>query len=707
MREPLLQRHQFLGLLVAAALSASLLIACLLWSARQDALHAAQVTALNYARTLNVRLETSFRRADSILQTLVQATPVQALAPGGQAQFGQRLNGELDAMHSEFDEMIALRIIDRHGDQRYVSSASSTPAANYADRSFFSAYRSGGARGLLFSEVVMGRVSGQPTIVMTRPLIDANGQFYGAVLAPLDLSFFQTQFKKLDVGASGAIFLRRTDDGRLVLRSPRIDAEVNARMPAGHPIMRAVLAGQTESVDEYVAFTDGVKRISGTVAIQSFPFFLTVALSESDVLASWRRLAWLTGATWTVLMAALAALMWRLWRSDSERRSLTAQLRESQRIESIGTLAGGIAHDFNNILAVILGHAALAGDQLGPLHPAQASLGQIRKASTRARDLVQQILAFGRRQSQQLVNQPLQPLVQEAAEMLRCTLPASVRLDCKLPDVPLHVVADATQVQQVLMNLCTNAWHALSGEPGQIQIALQPFVVDGDPPMAVGGLAMGQYARLSVRDSGCGMDESTRARIFEPFFTTKPTGQGTGLGMSVVHGIVATHRGQIQVASELGRGTTVDVYFPVADERPAQAPQATANAPAPTQGGQGQRLVYIDDDEVVALLVEQLLHQDNYAVTTFAEGQTAIAAVEEAPHRYDLVITDFNMPGCSGIEVARRLRAIRPGLPVIISSGYITDELRQQAGEAGVRSVMQKQNTLEELTQLVRTTLQA
>ena len=706
---PLLRRRHVLALLMLAALIATLPIAYLLWSARQDALQSAQVTALNYARTIDVRLDATLRRADSILQELTQLTPTEALAPQGEQQFAERLNATLDSNLRGFEELIALRIIDAQGDQRYVSAASTAAAVNYADRSFFKAYGSDPQVGLLFSEVVTGRVSKRPVMVITRPMRDAQRRFYGAALAPMDLGFFQQQFMKLDIGENGAVFLRRSDNGLMVLRWPQIDAEVNKPMPPTHPIWLAVKSGQRESVNKYLAFTDGVQRISGTVVVEGYPFFLTVALSEADVLASWRRMALLTGLTWSALLALMATLMWRLWRSDRERSSLETQLRESQRIEALGTLAGGIAHDFNNILAAILGNVALARDDLDGGHPAHASLEQIRKASSRARDLVQQILAFGRRQPHALVNQPLQPLVKEAMALLRSTLPASVALDSMLADEPLHALADATHMQQVLMNLCTNAWHALQGEPGRIVVGLEPVQVGtADVALLGNGLAPGRYAHLWVQDSGCGMDTATQARIFEPFFTTKPTGQGTGLGLSVVHGMVAAHHGAIRVDSAPGQGTTMHLYLPATDP----APPALAPVPAPDRtpgllAGGDRHVLYVDDDEVIVLMVERLLVQAGYRVTVFTDGQEAVAAVRAKPSAFDLVVTDYNMPGFTGLDVARAVASIRSDLPVVISSGFISEDLQRQAAAAGARSLMHKQNTLEELTQLVHRLLAA
>jgi CheY-like chemotaxis protein len=314
---------------------------------------------------------------------------------------------------------------------------------------------------------------------------------------------------------------------------------------------------------------------------------------------------------------------------------------------------------------------------------------------------VQQILAFGRRQPHALVNQPLQPLVDEAVALLRSTLPASVGLQCTLAPQPLHVMADATQMQQVLMNLCTNAWHALQGRAGQITIGLEAVDVVADMARADGGsLSAGRHAHLWVEDNGIGMDAATRARIFEPFFTTKPTGQGTGLGLSVVHGILAAHRGSIRVDSQPGQGTTVHLYFPVVDAAPEAAPPS--ETAADTSQGAGQQVIYVDDDEVIVLMVERLLTQAGYRVTTFHDGRAAVAAVEAHPQAFDLVVTDFNMPGFTGMDVAHALAAIRPDLPVVISSGYVTEDLQRQATAAGVRSLMQKQNTLEELARLVQ-----
>lgn len=385
--------------------------------------------------------------------------------------------------------------------------------------------------------------------------------------------------------------------------------------------------------------------------------------------------------------------------AEVARNELKSQLRESQKMESIGTLAGGIAHDFNNILGAILGNLELARDELGPEHPALRSLEQINKASLRARDLVQQILAFSRRQQHELVVQPLNPILQETLALLRSTLPAMIDVHLDLPATPIYVNTDATQMQQVLMNLCTNAWHSLSGNSGRIEVGLAERLLDAAAGQALGVLPAGRYAHIWVIDTGTGMDAPTRERIFEPFFTTKAVGKGTGLGLSVVHGIVTAQRGAISVTSALGKGTTVDLYFPVCE--PQAASSVETHAAAELAHGHGEHVLYVDDDEVVRLVVERLLLRAGLRVDATATVSEAHVALAAAPTAFDIIVTDYNMPGSSGLDLAREVARLRPGLPVVITSGYVSDELRRGAGEAGVRHLLQKQNLFDELVPLV------
>lgn len=381
--------------------------------------------------------------------------------------------------------------------------------------------------------------------------------------------------------------------------------------------------------------------------------------------------------------------------AEAARLELESQLREAQRIESLGTLAGGIAHDFNNILGAIMGNVVLASEELGPAHPARESLDEIGRSSVRARELINQILAFSRRQAQQLVNQPLQPVIEETIRLLRATLPASVHFD--LPPVPETLCAriDATQLTQVLINLCTNAWHAMKDGAGHIGITLDEVECDDDPGADADAPPPGRYVRIRVRDDGCGMDAATQARAFEPFFTTKPVGSGTGLGLAVVHGIVKAHHGAISVTSAIGTGSVFEVLLPAVD---GAAPAAIA-PPAPAAGatGNGRHVLYLDDDESMVLMVTRFLRKRGFRVSGFEVAADALAALAADPDDFDLVVTDFNMPKASGLDVARAIAQIRPALPVVITTGYISEALRDGARRAGVRELLYKPNSVEEL----------
>ena len=390
-------------------------------------------------------------------------------------------------------------------------------------------------------------------------------------------------------------------------------------------------------------------------------------------------------------------------RAERQRQVLEAQLRETHKLQAIGTLAGGIAHDFNNILGAILGNLALAQQEIEPGHAAQARLEQVRKAGGRARSLVQQILAFSRRQPHDLVVQPLQPVLEETIALLRTTLPASVVLEARLSPEPLWVNADATQIQQVLMNLCTNAAFAVRQVVGRLEVGLEHLTLPQHPtPPAVPGPS-GDCAHLWVRDNGVGMDDATRARIFEPFFTTRGAAEGTGLGLSVVHGIVAEHGGSITVESAPGMGSVFRVLLPLAahSDDTLEAPRPGMFAPR----GEGQHVLYVDDDEMMVVMVRGLLESAGYRVSTCHNALGAVTSLREAPASFDVVVTDYNMPQTSGLEVARAARAIRPDLPVIISSGYLSEELRAAAARVGVRHLLQKENTVEELCGLLRQAL--
>jgi len=369
------------------------------------------------------------------------------------------------------------------------------------------------------------------------------------------------------------------------------------------------------------------------------------------------------------------------------RAALEAQLRESQKMEALGTMAGGIAHDFNNIVAAMLGNAGLARASLDEGSSAQVFIEEISKAGLRARDLVQRIMAFSRRQPAVFACLPLQPLIEEAVQLLRATLPSGIEISCRVPAAPLYVAADSTQISQVLMNLGTNAWQALGSQPGRIRVRLMPH---GD-----------KEARLQVSDDGCGMDEATVQRIFEPFFTTKAKGEGTGLGLPVVHGIVQAHGGRIEVSSKKGEGTTFDIFLPLTAGRDSTADAALAQSPASAARGAGQHVVYLDDYPAMVFMMKATLDVRGYRTTGFEDAHDALEFLRAHIDEVDLVVSDYNMPGKSGLEVAREIRRLRPDLPVILASGYLTDELRDGAARVGVSRLFDKPRGIEEMCDMI------
>ncbi|MGE0330474.1 MAG: ATP-binding protein [Ramlibacter sp.] len=372
--------------------------------------------------------------------------------------------------------------------------------------------------------------------------------------------------------------------------------------------------------------------------------------------------------------------------ADKERTALETQLRESQKMEALGTMAGGIAHDFNNIVAAILGNAALARERYGDPAAVHACIDEITKAGLRARDIVQRILSFSRRQPAVFTCQPLQPVVEETVQLLRATLPPSLRITHRASRTPLLVKADASQISQVIMNLGTNAWQALGSKPGHIRILLD---------------RQGNQARLQVCDDGCGMDADTVQRIFEPFFTTKPKGEGTGLGLPVVHGIVRAHGGRIDVYSAPGEGSTFEIFLPLAEQQDTASPALAPTAAAAGERGTGQHVVYLDDYPAMVLMVRATLQARGYRATGFEDAGAALAFIRANARDIDLVVSDYNMPEHSGLEVAREIRRLRPDLPVILASGYLTDELRESAAEAGVRGLFDKPRGIDDMCAMI------
>jgi signal transduction histidine kinase/ActR/RegA family two-component response regulator len=392
--------------------------------------------------------------------------------------------------------------------------------------------------------------------------------------------------------------------------------------------------------------------------------------------------------------------------AENARASLEAQLRQAQKMQAIGTLAGGIAHDFNNIIAIILGNTEMARRDLGNETEVLNSLNEIHKAGARARDLVQQILSFSRRRPAEKKPIALRPVIEESARLLRATLPPRLTLNVDCADGLPPILGDASLIEQIIVNLATNAMQAMRGGPGRIGIRLDSVTLDAALSASHPALSAlpasckgqcNQLLRLTVSDDGPGMDAATLERIFDPFFTTKPTDEGTGLGLSVVHGITQAHDGAITVSSEPGNGAVFTLYFPATEDAAASTAQRTATADRPEQAPGKQRIAYIDDETALVVVTSRLLERRGFRVKGYSNQQAALDAIRADPLSFDVVVTDYNMPGMSGLDIARELRQIRAGLPVAVASGFVDEVLREQAVEAGVREVILKASAVEDM----------
>ena len=388
-------------------------------------------------------------------------------------------------------------------------------------------------------------------------------------------------------------------------------------------------------------------------------------------------------------------------RDITERRKMEVKFHQAQKMESIGQLAGGIAHDFNNILSAIVGNIYLIKMDAADNPLVLESLANIADATRRATDLVNQILTFSRKGKQDRELISLNEVVLEALKLLRASVPASIRIRTELTETPT-VLANATAIHQLIMNLGTNAWHAMGDQAGVLKVEMAVMEVDVDFVKTHPDLHPGRYVQLSVSDTGAGMDRATLEHIFEPFFTTKAVGEGTGLGLAVVHGIMKSHHGGISVYSQPGEGTTFHLYFPVVET--ATTARQTEFKPIPQ--GSGQYILLVDDEAALAILGKKILERLGYQVTMKTSAVEAIELVRKNPELFDLVITDLTMPGMNGVKFGSELLQIRPGLPVLLTTGYSSVMTPGKARQLGFAGLLSKPSTARTLCEVVHRVLQ-
>jgi PAS domain S-box-containing protein len=387
--------------------------------------------------------------------------------------------------------------------------------------------------------------------------------------------------------------------------------------------------------------------------------------------------------------------------AEEETRRLQIQLAQSQKMEAIGTLAGGIAHDFNNILSAIIGYADLIkswgaseNDRI------DSGLDQILRAGNRAKDLVNQILAFSRPTRHNKIPVQITTIVKEVLKFLRSSMPTTIELRHDFEPGPKIIEVDPTHIHQVLMNLCTNSGHAMQDKGGILEIGVTSVMLEPDTTDEFPEMSLGSYVKLTVKDSGCGIEPEILENIFDPYFTTKELGKGTGLGLSVVHGIVKSYSGAIKVTSALGKGTLVTILFPqVEGEAEVKTPSQ-----APAQGTK-EHILLVDDEVPLIQLNKQILEHLNYTVTTRTSSVEALEAFQANPNKFDLVITDMTMPNMTGDILTRELLKVRPDLPIIICTGFSESLTKAKSKQMGAKKMLMKPVITSELAKAIRTVL--
>ncbi len=386
--------------------------------------------------------------------------------------------------------------------------------------------------------------------------------------------------------------------------------------------------------------------------------------------------------------------------AEQEKLKLESQLQQAQKMEAIGTLAGGIAHDFNNILGAILGYAEMAKDDSQPGSTVASDLEQVLEAGNRAKDLVQQILSFSRQnETDSILLQPVR-LLMEAIKMLRPTLPATIEINQDLTSTTGLLLADPTQIHQIVLNLCTNAFHAMEETGGKLDISLKEVTLSSEDLVHQPDVKGGTFIQISICDSGSGIAPDIKSKIFDPYFTTKGKGKGTGMGLSIVHGIVKSYGGYISLYSELGQGTAFHVFLPVIENEDISEIKTVEQVPVGRE-----RILFIDDEAILVEMGKDMLERLGYHVTVRSNSIEALETFKNQPDQFDLIITDQTMPGMTGSDIARIMLQIRSDIPIILCTGYSTIISEEKAKSLGIKEFAFKPLSQKNIAVLIRKVL--
>jgi signal transduction histidine kinase/ActR/RegA family two-component response regulator len=648
---------------------------------REETLALAERQHDNVAGALAEQAARALQATDLILGQAMLLDPDAAGAPPDRASIPDLLQRHMSGV----PQVRNLFLFDP-ARQLHLSTAPTGARSDLSDRSYYLAQRQHPDLGLFVSEPFISRATGEPTFVLSRRLPGPG--FRGIAGAAVDVSYIRRFYRALDLGPGSAVELLRTDGMTLVSRE---HPEVSTRPSVWLKGLEAL--GSAEALHTSIEHPQLGRTQVSLRRVAGYPAVVVVGRSEREILAVWRSKAWKNVGRTLIISALAAVLLIAFLRQLERHERVTARLHQSQKLEALGTLAGGIAHDFNNVLGAVLGYAELAGQHSGSGSVQRRHIDNIVVAANRARELVARILAFSRPGVGSARALSLQKILSEVHSLTCAALPPNVTVAMELSQAPLVVAGDASQLHQMLANLLTNAVQAVSAG-GEVRVRALALEVSEPRDCTVGRLQHGRYACVEVSDTGTGMSVEQIERIFEPFFTTKPVGTGTGLGLSLVHGIVLDHSAALEVRSRPGSGTNFAVYLPLIDGEPAQEPAPLAAPP-----GNGETVLIVDDEESLVRLSEELLASLGYEPVGCVGAQQALRVLRAAPQRFDAVLTDAIMPEMSGLELIAELRRLRPELPVVLVSGYGGPDLNAAAAAAGAQAVLMKPLGTAELAQ--------
>jgi signal transduction histidine kinase/ActR/RegA family two-component response regulator len=636
----------------------------------------------NVAGALAEQAARALQATDLIIKQAVLLDPDTPGAPADRAG----LDGLLRRYMSGVPQVRNLFLFDPARDLHVSTASASAPNPDLSDRAYYIAQRDDPGLGLFVSEPFISRVTGDPTFVLSRRL--AGSTFRGIAGAAVDVDYIRRFYQALDMGDGSAIELLRADGKILVSREHSgIDSGPSAWLAGLSQLGSAAQAHVTLDYPLLGRTLVSMRRVPG------YPAIVAVGRSEKGILSGWREKTWSNVLRTFVITSLAALLLVAFLRQLARHERVTTQLHQSQKLEALGTLAGGIAHDFNNILGAVLGYGELAVEQSAAGTPVRRYVENIVLAANRARELVARILAFSRPGISSAKPLVLQDILHDVRDLTAASLPAQVSVTMKLPTAPVVISGDSAQLHQMFANLLTNAVQAV-GAHGKVEVRAEELNVASERACTVGRLRAARYARVQVIDSGVGMTVAQIERIFDPFFTTKPVGEGTGLGLSLVHGIVLDHDAALDVISRTAGGTTFSLFLPLADGTPAPAP-----APAVAPTGAGQTILVVDDEESLVHLAEEVLASLGYEPVGCIGATEALKVFRAQPDRFDAVVSDAIMPDMPGTRLITEMRRLRPQLPAILMSGYGGPDLQAQAAAAGVRAVLSKPLRVAELAQ--------